>query len=140
MPYVAAFFLVLLSVLMGTCASSQDVSINQEPRYLTEAATRYGKTAFIDTYENDAGTYILVAHHLKPTPEQPLPMVSFFVYDLETDRVVFAETNIKGDVAWEDNRFLKVEITPGTVPGGEQVQQPVYYIDAVTGTRLNEKK
>ncbi|HMB92940.1 MAG TPA: hypothetical protein VKP65_18970 [Rhodothermales bacterium] len=141
MPSFSAFLALAMLLLMGTCASTEDVqSINEQPGYLVEAATRYGDAAFIDTYENEAGTYVLVAHHLKPTTEQPLPMVSFFIYDLEADSVVFSETNIKGEVAWHDNRYVKVDVTPSVVPepGNNEALPPVYFVDAYTGIRVTE--
>lgn len=141
MPSFSAFLALAVLLLMGACASTEEAqSINEQPGYLVEAATRYGKTAFIDTYENKAGTYMLVAHHLKPTAEQPLPMVSFFVYDLEADSVVFSETNIKGEVAWYDNRYVQVDVTPSVVPepGNNEALPPVYFVDAYTGSRVTE--
>ena len=135
--FLALAFLLLITACTSTEASQ---STNEPPAYMAEAAQRYGKTAFIDTYDNDAATHVIVAHHLKPTAEQPLPMVSFFIYSLEADSVVFSETNVKGEVAWENNRFVKVDVTPSVVPepGNNEALPPVYFIDVYTGSRVTE--
>lgn len=141
MPSISAFLALAVLLLMGTCAATEDAqSINEQPGYRIEAATRYGDTAFIDTYENETGTYVLVAHHLKPTAEQPLPMVSFFIYALEADSVVFSDTNVKGEVAWHDNRYVKVDVTPSVVPepGNNEALLPFYFVDVYTGTRVTK--
>ena len=133
----ALLFGMMLVAWLGGCAAPPATTAPEAPPYEREAMRRFGPGASVAYEPNAPGTYMLVAHRPAPTPRQPQPLVSYFVFDLRAGRVAFEETAVVGRVGWDDDRFLRVERTPGAAPrpdGGDAS----YRVDVYTGRRVTD--
>ncbi|MCX6142866.1 MAG: hypothetical protein NTZ35_06575 [Ignavibacteriales bacterium] len=117
MKIVLHIFPSLLLLLLVSCGSSRNEfkgSDSGGTRYRALAAQEYGQA--VEFLFNDAQTAVVCLKKSKPTAKDPQQQVSFFVFDLSIDSVIFEDEIPNGSVGWRDNFTVFVN----TVPGNEK--------------------
>ena len=134
---------LLLCTLMTACASSDqadtaDANTTVSYDHLENlAAERYGADAAVVYEPNTPTTYVLVQHRTASTAQNPLVTTSYFVYATEAEKVIFEEQGLQGTAEWHDDRYVRVHLTPGTVPATGSYST-TYYVDVQKGERMRE--
>ena len=102
-------------------------------RYKVLSAQKYGEGA--EWIPNAPKTAVLCMKRSKPTTELPQHRVSFFVFDVAAERVVFEDDIPNGSVGWKDDQSVIVEIVPGIERKDELSPSPRhgYLVDVRTG-------
>jgi hypothetical protein len=117
MKIVQHVFSSLLLLLLVSCGSSRNEFKESESGgtlYRALAAQKYGQG--VEFLSNDTKTAVVCLKKSKPTAKNPQQQVSFFVFDLSIDSVIFEDEIPNGSVGWKDNLTVLVS----TVPGNEK--------------------
>jgi hypothetical protein len=121
-----------LLLLFVSCGSSREDVRGPEfgaAHYQTLAAQKYGQgTEFLF---NDTKTAVLCLKKSKPTAKNPQHQVSFFVFDLSIDSMIFEDEIANGSVSWKDHLTVLVNTVPGIVKSDEPLagQKSGYIFD-----------
>jgi hypothetical protein len=110
-------FLLLLFVSCGSNREDIRERKSELPRYHAMAAQMYGQAA--EFLFNDEKRAVLCLKKPKPTAQNPQQQVSFFVFDLSADSLVFEDEIVDGSVSWKDNFTVLVIALPGNVKSDE---------------------
>jgi hypothetical protein len=110
---------LLLSLFISCGSSRRDFRESESgvAHYQTLAAQMYGQGEEFSF--NDARTAVLCLKKSKPTAKNPQQQVSFFVFDLAIDSVIFEDEIPNGAVGWKDDLTILVSTVPGTVKSDE---------------------
>ena len=114
--FAKSFSFLTIVVLAGTvpsCTSHHDVRQQQSPiaRYQSLAREKYGDG--VDFVPNAMKTAVLCLKMPKPTSLLPQHRVSFFLFDLASDTILYEDNIPNGSVEWKDEFTILVNITPG---------------------------
>jgi len=99
------------------------------------ATERFGSR--VQYIPNESQTYVLCVGKPLATMGKifkPSRNIRFFVYQIETESIVFEDVVDATSVSWEDDSHVKVTITPGTIQSVE-IQEYGYRYDVISGTR-----
>ena len=55
----------------------------------------------------------------KTSPPTPSPPLSFFIYDIKNEKIIYQSNLANGRVTWKNNEQVEIERIPGTVTGFE---------------------
>lgn len=116
-------FFILLSALLTLsfeCSSSEETS---EKTVTIEKYTELAKDKFGDNFAtqmNSDKTYVLCSNVPKSIRDNGPTAVSYFIYDLKNDKIVFEESIPDGNVSWLNEHQIKVTIIPGIVKGDDK--------------------
>jgi hypothetical protein len=91
------------------------------------ATKQLGDSFMVDF--NRSGNLILFKSHSLADPTVPYYTVSFFVYDLQTDMVVYEGSVARGEVEWYEERVIKISEIPGIVMPDEEVSTHTWLYD-----------
>lgn len=69
---------------------------------------------------NNDSSYILIVNQKKATNLIPSPELSYFIYDISKDEIVYEEEMIKGKIKWFDNENLRISLSPGIIKDNEK--------------------
>ncbi|HCA81825.1 MAG TPA: hypothetical protein DEP53_19005 [Bacteroidetes bacterium] len=126
---------LLLSSTFISCSSKEARSLEMTgERYKVLSAQKYGGGA--EWITNAAKTAVLCLKRAKPTAQLPQHRVSFFIFDVVADRVVFEDDVPNGSVSWKDDQSVIVETVPGIEEKKDDVSPPArhgYLVDIRTG-------
>lgn len=118
-------FLTSLSLLIS-CTSSQpgggaSIQEKKEP-----AMTKYEMIAVekfkghIDYVFNETKTHVLCSHSDKANAMNPRRTVSFFIYDLTKDTVLYEDAVGDGSVKWKNDHQVEILTKIGVITPGHQ--------------------
>lgn len=122
---VVIVFLVFSSCSAGNKAGKAERS--EADHVLLLATKQLGDSFMVDF--NRSGNLILFKSHSLADPTVPYYTVSFFVYDLQTDMVVYEGSVARGEVEWYEERVIKVSEIPGIVMPDEEVSTHTWLYD-----------
>jgi hypothetical protein len=129
-----SFTIFLTTILMAStagCGNSKDPA-EKPPGHIQEAQERFGER--FECEPNGPGDYVLCAHRPDTTAMNPLPQVTFFVFDLKADEVVLDQAQTTGSVRWTADYDLEMTLTAGIVTNDGR-GAPTYRIDVRSGDR-----
>ena len=136
------FFFVLTSCISsqpGAGVSSQE---KKEPAVMTKyemiAVEKF--TDHIDYVFNETKTHVLCMKTNKATPKMPESTVTFFVYELQNEKIVFEESVADGSVHWITDRRLEIVQKTGTVSKNDPGRRLVYLFDVDAGKKIEVPK
>ncbi len=134
MPLFSLCTFLCLGILLGGCASAKQ-DPDAAPAYKTLAQEKYGTSVAFTA--NADSTIMLCVHTPEPSPRMPTPILSYLVYDLETEAVLYEEEGVQGEIKWTDGQTLSVTQTPGIVTGNETsgTGKRGYTVDVRTGQK-----
>lgn len=91
---------------------------------------------------NAPATHVLVLRTEGRTPQQPIPVTRFFVYDRGSSRVVMEEPGVRGTVRWADDHHVRVDGVPGTMSTDpdQNERSAGYLVDVRTGARSSVRR
>ncbi len=75
---------------------------------------------------NENNDYALVWKELKSRQNDAFPSVQFFVYEKETDEIIYESIESRAKVKWENEYILMVSSYPGIVQSGSNDGVLVY--------------
>jgi hypothetical protein len=127
-----AAVLILCGILLS-CRGSEVRKPETQDRYRVLAAQKYGESA--EWIPNTAKTAVLCVKRSKPTAQLPQHQVSFFIFDVASERIVFEGHIPNGSVVWKDDQSVLVEMVPGMERKDETSPPPrrAYLVDVRTG-------
>ncbi len=132
------FVVITMPVCMG-CASSgnekrtgkADSQAAQDtmPTYKALANEKYNSD--VSYRYNSDRTAVLCVKQARPTSKQVFPNLKFFIYDLNSQKIIFEESLPNGKVVWLNDQQIRVTTVPGIVPGDEEAADstPGYIYD-----------
>ena len=119
-----------LLILSFECSSSKETSektetteIKEEKTVEIEKYTELAKDKFGDNFSiqmNSDKTYVLCSNVPKSIKDNRPATVSYFIYDLKNEKIVFEESIPDGNVSWLNEHQIKITIIPGIVKGDEK--------------------
>ena len=123
------FISIYLACLFFSCSFLKNNSAKElsEDKYQKIAEEKY-KHDIIYTF-NQSKSYVLCKKFVKPSPKMHQSSVSFFVYDLEKDKIVYEKSVDNGKVKWANDSKLKISIIPGIISGDEDMRNYNYLYD-----------
>jgi hypothetical protein len=86
---------------------------------------------------NEKGNLILHQTIEKPTSSKPFPSVSFYIYDLKKDKIIYEDFISRGKIDWHEGSILKIWKVPGMVKHNHQATDDITYIDACSGKKVS---
>ncbi len=108
--------LMIAAIFLSHCCSSTNTGSNQ-----TDLENR-AKEKFKSGYNiilNDEKDFAVCLKRFKTTPAMPSPPVSFFIYDLNNEKIIYESELANGNIKWKNNYQVEIETIPGTVTGYE---------------------
>ena len=94
------------------------------PSYEAVARRKYGER--VEFVFNDSRSYVICIagedRFRSPFPKSS-PRLTFFVYGLASEQIVFEESIDNASVSWEEDTLVKVSVTPGIV----RMEEPTEY-------------
>lgn len=124
-------FIIFLTACHTTKTDSQKSLTSQ--KYKAIAVEKYGNN--IEYILNSPKTYVVCLKRNKPTPQIPQNQISFFIYDLDKEEIIFEDSSIDAKVEWKNDNQVLVKITPGIITGDESEDDFIYVYDV----KLREK-
>jgi len=122
-------WLTLICLFTIACNSSKMDSPKKSDSEMFKsiASEKYGKS--IEFLYNNSKTHVVCLKKIKPTPQMFQNQISFFIYDLEKDEIIFEKSSIDAEVKWKNDDQVEVKITPGIVSGDETEDDFIYLYD-----------
>ena len=111
-----ALLALSVAVLGSNCSSSKtEKQISQSPeRYRTIALQRFNGNA--EFYTNKSQSHVLCIQRVTKSRSGSAPL-SFFVYDISRQAIVFERTGESGTATWQSDDIVAVDLVPGIVSG-----------------------
>lgn len=142
--FVKIIFTFLLLILVScTSAKKSNSAVSQEKNDTLPAVEKY-KTLAVEKYKdqidyvfNQSKTHVLCARTSKPTPKMPENNVSFFVFDLNHENIIFEESIVDGSVTWINNRQLEIIQKTGIISGENPDRRHGYIFDVESKTKTD---
>lgn len=90
---------------------------------------------------NNKNSFVLVVNQKKPTNLIPSPELSYFVYDLSKDEIVYEEEMIKGKIKWLDNENIRISLSPGMIKDNEKENEKLfgYTINIISKIKIEKQ-
>ena len=117
--FYTTVFLMLLFLLLTACAKK----VNQTPAIPTlspeEKVTQLGEQRFKKDFSldyNKEKTVVCLAKAIKRRPTDAFSTLSFVIYSLETEEIIFEEIIPKATGKWLNNEEFQILTIPGRVP------------------------
>ena len=111
MKNISLITLVLLSAVLFNCKNSKEVA-DKTVDYKALATEKLGeKVAFIPNEDNS----MVLCSSQQSSPKLGPSGVKFFVFDNNSNTIVYEENIGRGTVAWYSNTQLEMYYTPGTM-------------------------
>ena len=98
----------------GCCAPSADISRYKSAEIL--AKQKFGNAYFL--VENESKTFVL-CYKMDEKKIQPHSSIHYFVYDLNTNQIVFEENLIDIEIKWFDDKNIEIRIIPEIISDDE---------------------
>jgi hypothetical protein len=114
---ILAGLLCLLPVSCGSSRTDLKQPEAQHTEYRAVALQKYGPG--VEFVFNESKTAVLCLRKSKPTAKDPQQQVSFVVFDLAIDSVIFEDEIPNGSVGWKDSLTVLVGTVPGIVKSDE---------------------
>lgn len=137
--YSLALLSLSVAVLGSNCSSTktEKQTSQSHEQYRTIALKRFNGNA--EFYPNKSESYVLCVHKVTKPPSGSTPL-SFFVYDISRQAIVFERTGENGTVAWQSDTIVAVNLVPGIVSGKESSASDriSYTFDVRTGEVLRQ--
>ena len=132
----ASFILIIVftAFLIACHTSKTDIQKSGEQDYKAIAIEKYGPS--VEYIFNSPKTHVICLKRNKPNPQIPQHQISFFIYDLEKDEVIFEESSIDAEVEWKNDHQAQIKITPGIVSGDEIPEDFIYIYDVESGKKI----
>ena len=137
MKHIKLLFLALLTFSFE-CSSSEETSektetsqINKEKTVTIEKYAELAKDKFGDNFSiqmNSDKTFVLCSNVPKSIKDNEPTAVSYFIYDLKNEKIVFEESIPDGNVSWLNEHQIKVTIIPGIVKRDDEGGSNTEYI------------
>jgi len=102
--------------------------------YGSLAVEKYGND--FEYFFNSPKTYVICLKRNKPTPQIPQYQISFFIYDLKKNEIIFEESSIDAEVEWRNDHQVQVKITPGIISGDETTDDFTYVYDVTSRKKI----
>jgi len=132
-PYVCGVCILLAGQILMQCRATQ--GLEQRSGDLEEVRPVEGYMSVPDP----GGKYELRLQKTKPSPDNSVPIVHFFVIEKESDKVVYTYNNLRGEVEWASDNLLWIKEIKGILlPDG--TNYVTYYLDVTTGKRKPKEK
>jgi len=117
----------ICSVFACSTSKSNTAKYLESKKYQKLAEEKYKNN--IKYSFNQIKSYILCQKKYKPSPSMPQGSVSFFVYDLAKDKIIYEKSIDNGDVRWANDYQLQIKIVPGNISDEEDLKKFNYLYD-----------
>ena len=122
-------FLFCFIGLVFACSTSKSNTVKylENKKYQKLAKEKYKNN--IKYSFNQIKSYVLCKKKYKPSTKMPQGFLSFFVYDLTNDNIVYEKSIDNGDVKWANDYQLQISIVPGNISNKEDLKKFNYLYD-----------
>lgn len=139
---IKSFLRIFLTGMLMTQIFCSGTKTDSQPVSEKEKYRRVAKTKFGDRVEylfNQSKNFVICFKKEKPTPQIPQNRLSFFVYNLETDEIIFEDTLTDGEVSWKSNTQFRVRTTPGMLTVDPEYNQKLtgYVFDVTLKRKID---
>jgi len=126
---LSLFFLFFLTGCAGSVTTQDEHLV-----FLKKLASeRYGTaTRFIF---NSDKTFSIAVKQEKASAQNTNPLLQYFVFDLEKEKIVFEDDVPGGSIFWKDNDRVEVRATPGIVQINDGNNLYGYIYNVISGTK-----
>ena len=130
---------LFFSLFLINCAGT-DNAFNKQESVLKKLSLEKFGTSFRLIYNSDK-SYSIVVKQEKSTAKNPNPLLRFFAYDMEKNKIIFEESIPAGKIKWRNNRQFEVTITPEMISteDSNKLYGYIYDVDLGTQTDLNSQ-
>ena len=130
---------LFFSLFLINCAGT-DNAFNKQESVLKKLSLEKFGTSFRLIYNSDK-SYSIVVKQEKSTAKNPNPLLRFFAYDMEKNKIIFEESIPAGKIKWRNNRQFEVTITPEMISteDSNKLYGYIYDVDLGTKTDLNSQ-
>ncbi|RMD90032.1 MAG: hypothetical protein D6813_09800 [Calditrichaeota bacterium] len=105
--------LLIVNIFLISCAVHNQNNFRNLPGYQIIAQKKWGSsTQFLF---NTDSSFVICLKQAKPTAKNPLPRLSFFIYDINKERILFEDSFENGTIHWMGPYQVEVIPMPGTV-------------------------
>ena len=101
--------------------------------YMVVATQKFN--AHISYLFNDTKSHVLCVNQAKATMQNPFPSLSFCVYDLSENNIVYEESIYKGRVRRLNADQIEISSTPGMITKAYKKEDSMYVYDLKTGEK-----
>lgn len=101
------------------------------------SAQKLNKEKEIKMSLNETGNLILHQTIEKPTSSKPFPSVSFYIYDLKKNIIIYKDSISRGKINWHEGSVIKIWKVPGMVKHNHQAADDLTYIDVCSGKKIS---
>ncbi|MBL7959684.1 hypothetical protein JNL27_05525 [bacterium] len=138
--------IVMFLAILVSCTSAQksNSSAFQEKQDLSPAVEKY-KTLAMEKYKegidyvfNESGSFVMCVHAAKPSAEHPQKTISFFVYDLKNEKILYEESVGDGSVKWKNDVQIEITSKIGIITPSHQSNIIHYVYDVSTQKKLKK--
>lgn len=144
MPSIHKTIIMFLTILVS-CTSAKKTSVaSQENQHGSPAVEKY-KTLAMEKYKegidyvfNESGSFVMCVHAAKPSAEHPQKTISFFVYDLKNEKILYEESVGDGSVKWKNDVQIEITSKIGIITPSHQSNIIHYVYDVSTQKKLKK--
>lgn len=122
--------IIILILIYGCCAPSVGIKDYEAAESL---ATKKLGNDFIRS-ANESSTHLLFYKN-EEKRNQPHTALSYFVYCLEKEEIVFEEKVLDAEVKWFDDKHLEIQTKPEVISSDDETTK--YFINVFTKEKLN---
>jgi len=119
------------------CSASQKTFTEQEVILKKFSIEKYGATFHL--IYNTEKSYSVVVKQEKATVQNPSPVLQFFIFDLEKEKIVFEDNLAGGKINWKSNDLVEIIVTPGIISteDNNKIYGYIYNVKLKTKTDIN---
>jgi hypothetical protein len=132
-----ALFITFL--LLAGCLVTQRTFSEQDVDLKKLSVEKFGASFHISY--NNKKSFALVVKQEKSAAINPNPVLQFFIYEMEKDKIIFEESVPAGKIKWKTNNQIEVIVTPETISteDNNKLYGYIYNVDLGTKTDLNSQ-
>ena len=128
--------IILSFMVLVSCSKSSKITTTQN--HIDIATERYGESSF-NCNSNGANTLELCVHQTN-SGGTTAPSWEYFVFNKETEKIVFENSVNQGKVKWFSNSELVVTKMPGTMAEDQTMDDYAWIIDVNTGRKIKKSE
>ena len=130
--------LIVLSIALSISCSKSGYQSSDSSDYEVLAEEKYGseQTTFINSED---GHYVLCKHKMESSSD-PYTSWAFFVFDLNSKKIVLEDMIDRGNVKWFSNHQLETSQTPGTMATNQTKDDYAWIVNVESGEKIKKSK
>ena len=130
--------LIILFLVFSISCSKSGYQSSDNTNYKSLAEKKFGLEQ--TTYEESGDGHYVLCKHLLESSNDPYTSWEFFVFDKNSNKIIFEDKIDRGKVKWFSNNELEISHTPGTMATNQSKDDYMWIVNVETGEKIKKSK